>query len=152
MNDDASTSQTCRGEKLSHEEISHDDDASDKEDERPYVLENVKKVNIKKFKTKGTNYTVRFNNKLGNVEINNLHEPLHGIFQQILNHTIGGVPPHDQVRLVIHSPQLEYPINFPFMAPQRLSTELILSNFSLSFSPIQSKEFRLNDTVDVNVI
>ena len=39
-------------------------DDDDDEDERPYVVENVKEVNIKKFQTKGTNYTVRFNNTM----------------------------------------------------------------------------------------
>ena len=114
MNDDeASTSQTGRGEKRPHEEVSDedDDDSNDEEDERSFMIESVKDVNIKKFKTKETNCTVRFNNALVH-----LHERLHGIFQQILNETIGGVPPNDQVRLFLHSQQLDYPINFPFMA------------------------------------
>ena len=75
---------------------------------------------------------------------------LHHIFQQILDEMIGGVPPQDQVRVVIHSNQLEYPITFPFMTPERLTTEQILAEFQ---RVIQSnQEFRLNDTVDVNVI
>ena len=55
----------------------HDVDDEDEEDERPYVIENVKEVNIDKFKTKGTNYTVRFNNVMADDEIKNLHERLH---------------------------------------------------------------------------
>ena len=152
MNDDEATSQTGRGEKRPHEEVSDEDvdDSNDEEDERSFMIESVKDVNIKKFKTKGTNYTVRFNNALADAEINNLHERLHGIFQQILNETIGGVPPHDQVRLFLHSQQLDYPINFPFMAPKKLTTERILSEFQ---RVIQSnQQFRLNETVDVNVI
>ena len=75
---------------------------------------------------------------------------MHEIFQQILDETIGGIPPQDQVRFVLHSNQLEYPINFPFMAPGRLTTERILAEFE---RVIQSnKEFRLNDTVEINVI
>ena len=32
--------------------------------ERPYVIESIKEVNIKKFRTKGTSWTLRFNNTL----------------------------------------------------------------------------------------
>ena len=51
---------------------------------------------------------------------------------------------------MLHSNQLEYPINFPFMAPNRLTTERILAEFE---RVIQSNRgFRLNDTVEINVI
>ena len=96
------------------------------------------------------NYRVQFTTALADVEISSLHEQLLAIFQQILDETIGGVLPKDQVRLVLHSNQLEYPINFPVMTPDSLTTEPILADFE---RVIQSnKEFRLNDTVDVNVI
>ena len=58
-------------------------------------------------------------------EVTNLHERLHDTFQQILDDTVGGAPSHDQVRM-IYSNQLEYPIAFPFMTPQRLTSERIL--------------------------
>ena len=67
-----------------------------------------------------------------------------------MDETIGDVPPQDQVRVILHSTQLEYPITFPFMTPERLTTERILAKFQ---RVIQSnQEFRLNDKVDVNVI
>ena len=86
-------------------------------------------MNTKKFKTKAMNYRVQFTNALADVEITSLHEQLHEIFQQILDETIGGIPPQDQERFVLHSNQLEYPINFPFMAPGRLTTERIFAEF-----------------------
>ena len=148
VNEGASTSQAGRGEKRSHDDV--DGDIDDDDDGRLYVIENVKEVNIDKFKTKGTNYTVRFNNVMANDEIKNLHERLHGVFQHILDDTVGGIPSHDRMRMVIHSTQLEYPIAFPFMAPQQLTTERILSAVE---RVVQSNQhFRLNDTVDVNVI
>ena len=120
------------------------------ENERPFYIESVRQVNTKKFKTKAMNYRVQFTNALADAEISSLHKRLHEIFQQVLDETIGGVPPQDQVRFVLHSNQLEYPINFPFMAPNRLTTERILAEFE---RVIQSnKEFRLNDTVEINVI
>ena len=53
--------QNGRGEKRSHEDVD--------DDERPYAIENVKEVNIKKFRTKGTNYTLQFNNTMADDEI-----------------------------------------------------------------------------------
>ena len=120
------------------------------DDERPFNIVSVTQVNIKKFRTTGRNYRVRFTNALADAELNNLHERLHHIFQQILDEAIGGVPPKDQVRVVIHSNQLEYPITFPLMTPELLTMGRILAEFQ---RVIQSnQEFRLNDTVDVNVI
>ena len=96
------------------------------------------------------NYRVQFTNALADVEITSLHEQLHEIFQQILDETIGGVPPQDQVRFVLHSNQLDKPIHFPFTAAERLAIERILAEFE---RVIQSnQEFRLNDTVEINVI
>ena len=95
-------------------------------------------------------YCVRFTNALADVELTSLQERLDEIFQRVLDETIGGNLLQDQVHLVFHSNQLEYPINFPFMAPNRLTTERILAEFE---RVIQSnKEFRLNDVVDINVI
>ena len=144
VNEGASTSQAGRGEKRTHKGVGDDDD------ERPYVIENVKEVNIKKFRTKGTNYSLRFNNIMADVEIKDVHERLHEVFQHILNDTVADVPSRDQVRMVIHSTQLEYPIAFPFKPAQGLTTKRILSEVQ---RVVQSNQhFRLNDTVDVNVI
>ena len=139
--------QMGRGQKRSHDEMHYE---SDQDDERPFYVESVRQVNTKKFRTKAMNYRAHFTNALANVEITNLQERLHEIFQQVLDETIGGIPLQDQVRFVLHSNQLEYPINFPLMAPNRLTTERIHAEFE---RVIQSnKEFRLNDTVEINVI
>ena len=139
--------QTARGQKRSHNEM-HDE--PDQDDERPFYVESVRQVNTYKFRTKAMSYRVRFTNALADVEITSLQERVHEIFQKVLDETIGGIPLQDQVRFVLHSNQLEYPINFPFMAPNRLTTERILAEFE---RVIQSnKGFRLNDTVEINVI
>ena len=78
---------------------------------------------------------------MSDVELSNFHNQLHEIFQRILDETTRGVPPDDQVRFVLHSQQLPR---------HRLTTERVLAEFE---RVIQSnQEFRLNDTVDVNVI
>ena len=87
---------------------------------------------------------------LADVEITSLHEQLHEIFQQILDETVGSVPPQDQIHFLLHSNQLDKPIHFPFIPAERLTTEHILAKFE---QVIQSnQEFRLNDTVETNVI
>ena len=118
--------------------------------ERPFYVESVRQVYTKKFRTNATSYHVRFSNVFANVEITSLHEQLHDIFQQVLDETVGGVPPQDQVRFLLHSSQLDKPIHFPFMSAGCLTTEHILAKFE---QVIQSnQEFRLNDTVEINVI
>ena len=138
------------GEKRSYDEILDGDDPAQigrgQDNERPFNIESVTTVNIKKFRTTGMNYRVRFTNAFADLEISSLHDRLHEVFQQILDETIGGVPPQDQVRVILHSTQLEYPITFPFMAPHRLTTERILAEFQ---RVIQSnQEFRLNEEID----
>ena len=64
---------------------------------------------------------------MADVEIKDVHERLHEVFQHILDDTVGGIPSRDQVRMIIHSTQLEYPIAFPFKPAQALTTERILS-------------------------
>ena len=143
MSEEPSTShqgalQTGRGE------------GDDGDNERPFYIESVRQVYTKKFRTNATSYRVQFTNVLADVEITSLHERLHEIFQQILDETVGGVPPQDQIRFVLHSNQLDKPIHFPFMPAERLTTEHILAKFE---QVIQSnQEFRLNDTVEINVI
>ena len=157
INEGASTSQTGHGQKRSYDEMLGGDDDDEpvqigrgQDNERPFNIESVTQVNIKKFRTTGMNYRVRFTNAFADLEISSLHDRLHEVFQQILDETIGGVPPQDQVRVILHSTQLEYPITFPFMTTERLTTERILAEFQ---RVIQSnQEFRFNDTVDVNVI
>ena len=151
INEGASTLQTGRSLKRSYDEMLDGDDdepvqiVRGQDDERPFNIESVTQVNIKKFRTTGRNYRVQFKNALADTELTNLNERLHHILQQILDETIGSVPPQDQVRVVIHSNQLEYPITFPFMTPERLTTERILAEFQ---RVIQSnQEFRLKGPI-----
>lgn len=145
--DGAPVTQVGRGQKRSHEEINDDDDDSDG---ISFVVESVKQVNVKKFKTTGMNYRIQFTNAFADVELSNFHDQLHEIFQRILDETTRGVPPDDQARFVLYSQQLEQPISFPFLPRHHLTTERVLAEFERAIQ--SNQEFRLNDTVDVNVI
>ena len=60
-------------QRRSNKEMSQDD-------ERPFMVQSVIQVNIRKFKTTGMSYRVRFTNALADVELANQHERLHQIF------------------------------------------------------------------------
>ena len=138
--------QIGRGQKRSIDEVTNG--ASD--EDNFFTVDGVKRVNVKKFKTTGMDYHIRFTNTFEDVELSESHGQLHEIFQRMLDEVTDGVPVHDQVRFVLHSPQLEKPISFPFMPRQRLTTERVLAELErvIQFN----REFRLNDTVDVNII
>ena len=110
-----------RGEKRSYEKVLDGDElllvGRCQDNERPFNIESVTQVNIKKFRKTGMNDRVRFTNAFADLEILSLHDRLHEVFQQILDETIGGVPPQDQVRVILHSTQLEYPITFHGSSP-----------------------------------
>ena len=61
------------------------------DDERPFYVDSLRQVYTKKFRTNARSYRVLFTNVFANVEIASLHEQLHGIFQQVLDKTVGGV-------------------------------------------------------------
>jgi hypothetical protein len=135
-----------RGEKRSFE----DDGAETSKAENNFTVTNVKQVKVKKFGTTGTDYTVQFTDTFAHLELSQFHDRLHGIFESLLDSITRDVPEHDQVRFVLHSPQLEKPISLPFMALSRLTTERVLAQIE---RVIQSNhEFRLNDSVKVNLV
>ena len=155
MSSDNEEPQVGRGQKRSYEEMSNDDNKSGQDNgaatSNVFMVQSVKQVNVKKFKTTGVDYHVQFTNAFVNVELSEYHDRLHEIFQSLLDEVTHGIPPHDQVRFVLHSSQLENPISFPFMPRQRLTTtERVLAEFE---RVIQSnRHFHLNDSVDVNIV
>ena len=88
MDEGPSTSHSVKGEGLQTGRGKVDDN------ERPFYIESVRQVNTRKFKTKAMNYRVQFTNALADAEISSFQVRLHEIFQQVLDETIGGVPPH----------------------------------------------------------
>jgi hypothetical protein len=130
--------QVGRGQKRSFEETSNVDNDHEPGQEGSYenevsdnvfTVQSVKQVNVKKFKTTGMDYHIQFTNAFANVKLSEYYERLHVIFQSLLDEVIRGVPPHDKVRFVLHSSQLENPISFPFMPRERLTTERVLAEF-----------------------
>ena len=57
---------------------------------------------------------------------------------------------HDQVRLITHSPQLEYPISLPFMSCERLTMDWILAEIERVNQ--SNGAFKLDKSITVNII
>ena len=115
-----------------------------------FTMTDVKQVKVKKFNTTGVDYTVQFTDTFAHLEVSEFHDRLHEIFENLLNAITKDITKHDQVRFVLRSPQLEYPISLLFLPLSRLTTERVVAEIE---RVIQSNhEFRLNDTVQVNLI
>ena len=145
-NDNEPLMQSGRGEKRSIDEVN--EGTSEQVSENNYfTVTGVKQVQVKKFKTTGMDYTVQFTHTFANMELSQYHGQLHEIFESLLNTVIEDIPEND--RFVLQSPQLEKPISLPLLSASRLTTERILAQIER----VQSNhEFRLNDSVNVNVI
>ena len=144
INEDEVLNQAGRGEKRK----------SDDQDEEPqqdyYHIKSPKNHHSKKFGMTTTDHTVQFNNGLHDVDLLKSQERIHDIFQHLLEDVTKGMNPNDQVRFILRSDQLQTPIAIPFLPLEKLTTEKVLSHVE---KVIQSnEEFRLNDTVTVNII
>ena len=115
-----------------------------------YQIEPGRKHYSKKFNMTAKNYSVHFNNALGNVDLLESRNRTYGIFDRLIEDVTEGMNPTDQVRFVLRSDQLQFPISIPFCPLEELTVEKVLSNVE---KVVQSNEdFRLNDTVTINII
>ena len=115
-----------------------------------YEIETTKKYNSKKFRMTATDYTIRFNNVLNDLDLLESHERVQKIFEHLLNDVTGDMNERDQVRFVLRSDQLDTPISIPFMPVLQLTPERVFSQIE---RVVQSnRDFRLNDTVMVDII
>ena len=115
-----------------------------------YQIEPAIKHHSKKFNMTAKNYSVHFNNALGNVDLLESRNRTYGIFDRLIEDVTEGMNPTDQVRFVLRSDQLQTPISIPFCPLEELTVEKVLSNVE---KVVQSNEdFRLNDTVTINII
>ena len=142
--------QKGRGEKRRSSEVDDEPGTSTPQEENFYVIENVRQVKSKKFRTTATDYSVRFNNTEDDFDLIQSYERTQKIFEHLLNDITNGMNEKDQVRFVLRSTQLDTPISLPFMPVQQLTPERVFSQIE---RVIQSnRDFRLNDTVVVDIV
>ena len=146
IDEDGVLNQVGRGQKRKN-----DDDVQDEEQGQYYYeIENVKKQYSKKFRMTSTNHTIRFNNVLDNIDLLESQQRTYTIFHHLLEDVTTDMNPNDQVRFILRSDQLQTPISIPFCSLEELTTEKVLSNIE---KVVQSnEEFRLNDTVSIDLI
>ena len=115
-----------------------------------YSIETKKKHHSKKFDLTATDHIVRFNNVLHDVDLLESYERTQAIFHHLLADVTRDMAKKDQVRFVLRSEQLDTPISIPFLPLEELTPEKIFSQIE---RVIQSnQDFRLNDTVTVDII
>ena len=93
-------------------------------EENFYVIERVKEVKSSKFQTTGTDYAVRFNNTISDLDLVESLERTQEIFEHLLSDVTAGMNGKDQVRFVLRSTQLDTPISLPFMPLPQLHQQL----------------------------
>ena len=97
-----------------------------------------------------TDYTLRFNNTVAELDIIESYQRTQTIIEHLLNDVTAEMNEKDQVRFVLRSDQLDTPISIPFMPVVQLTPERVFSQIE---RVIQSnRDFRLNDTVTVDII
>ena len=125
---------------------------NDDQDEEPqhdyYEMDTAKKHHLKKFDMTATTHTVRFNNDLKDVDLLESQQRTHAIFHHMIEDVTTGMNPNDTLRTTFRSTSGHlYPFRF---FPEKLTTEKVLSHVE---KVVQSnEEFRLNDTVIVDII
>ena len=125
---------------------------SDSVDEREhsyYEITGTKERTSKKFKTTIKDTEIRFNNAVENMDLIDERNRTYNIIQHLVDEVTGGVKDRDQIHFVLRSDQLDRPIALPFMPRAQFTPERV---FAAVERVVQSnREFRLNDTVQVNV-
>ena len=136
--------QTGRGKKRKAE-------TQDVEQEQEYYrIQPVKEYHSKKFNMMGKNYRVQFNNILDNVDLLQSQNRTYDIFDRLIKDVTEGMNSTDQVRFVLQSNQLQFPISLPFCPLEELTTEKVFSQVE---KVVQSnEEFRLNDAVNIDIL
>ena len=134
--------QTGRGEKRKS-------DGNDEREHSYYEITGTKERRSKKFSAIIKDTEIRFNNTVENMDLIDDRKRTYTIIQQLVDDVTGGVKDRDQIHFVLRSEQLETPIALPFMPRAQFTPERV---FAAVERVVQSnREFRLNDTVHVNV-
>lgn len=103
---------------------------------------------VAKFSMTVTDYLL----KVKDLSVRGLREVLHfleAVFLSILATITTGMLPTDQVRFVMHSPQLAYPISLPFMTLTDLTPRIM---FEIERVLQSNEQFSLDGNVHVHLI
>ena len=114
-----------------------------------YTLTKTSRRHIEKFKTTGVDYLLKVNN-LNVRGLSHVLKTLDGLLTSILSDMTAGMVDHDQIRFVMHSPQLNSPISLPFMPLKELTPRRLM--FEIERVLQSHEEFVLGDDLHINLI
>ena len=114
-----------------------------------YSLTKTRRRHIEKFKTSGVDYLLKVNN-LNVRGLSYVLKTLDGLLTSILSDMTAGMADHDQIRFVMHSPQLNSPISLPFMPLKELTPRRLM--FEIERVLQSHEEFVLGDDLHINLI
>ena len=99
-----------------------------------FTIKSAKQVNVRrKFKTTGTDYTVQFM-PLNIHGVSNVILSLNRAFKHLFDRLTSDMAPHDQVRLILNSHQLDRPVSLPFLPREMLTPERFNPTTSLPWT------------------
>ena len=114
-----------------------------------YSLTKTSRRHIEKFQTTGVNYLLKVNN-LNVSGLSHVLKTLDGLLTSILSDMTADMADHDQIRFVMHSPQLNNPISLPFMPLKELTPRRLM--FEIERVLQSHEEFVLGDGLHINLI
>ena len=88
-------------------------------------------------------YLLKVNN-LNVRDLSHVLKTLDGLLTSILSDMTAGMADRDQIRFVMHSPQLNNPISLPFMPLKELTPRRLMFEIE--------REFVLGDDIHINLI
>ena len=114
-----------------------------------YNVTRVKEIHMKKFNTKGLEYSVTFKDNLDIYNHAAVLDTLLRVFDSLFGTLTEGAGPKNLVRVVVMSPEFDYPIQLPFIAKDKLTAERFLARIE---QVIQSNEqFSLDSSLQINI-
>ena len=114
-----------------------------------YSLTKASRKFVEKFKTIGMDYRLHVEN-LDVRELSHVLKTLDRLFTSILSDMTTGMAARDQVRFVMHSPQLTSASSLPFMPLKELTSRCIM--FEVERVLQSHEEFVLGDDIHLNLI
>ena len=147
--DDLTRDNDLQGEQTGRGEKRESDDQGAEPQQDYYEMKTVRKHHLKKFDMTATTHEVRFNNDLKDIDLLESLQRIHAIFHHMIEEVTKDMNPNDRVHFVLRSDQLQTPISIPFLPVEKFTTEKVLSYVE---KVVQSnEEFRLNDTVNIDI-
>ena len=99
----------------------------------------------------GTDYTVQFH-PLDVHGVSNVMSTLNSAIRSLFDRLTSDMAPHDQIRLILNSHQLDKTISLPFLQRERLTPEFERFLAAIERVVQSNEQFTLDDSVNVNVV